>query len=275
MLAHGVKLAQASRVKATTEVCFAIESAPDSIIETAGRTGCGLIVIGTHGRSGVRRAVLGSVAEAVSRRSAVPVLLVPPIRRRHEPDAAAFSRRNRHVTGSKYLVEHDGRRLLVDCGLFQGLKQLRLRKLVGAAGAGELHRRGGADTCAHRPQRVPAAPGRPRLSRPGACDAGHRGAVPVLLPDAARLQEDEARHANRHGFSKHTPALPLYTLGHPHCAPWSACGRMRWARPSSRCRDSRRRCTTPGTSSARPACTCAAAGARCSSRATWGAATTW
>jgi nucleotide-binding universal stress UspA family protein len=78
LLAHGVKLAQASRVKATTEVCFAIESAPDSIIETAGRTGCGLIVIGTHGRSGVRRAVLGSVAEAVSRRSVVPVLLVPP-----------------------------------------------------------------------------------------------------------------------------------------------------------------------------------------------------
>ena len=78
LLDHAVKLVRASHVKVRSEVCFAIESASDSIVETAGRLGCGLIVIGTHGHSGVKRAVLGSVAEAVSRHSPVPVLLVPP-----------------------------------------------------------------------------------------------------------------------------------------------------------------------------------------------------
>jgi nucleotide-binding universal stress UspA family protein len=78
LLDPGVKLARDSQVKATTDVCFAIESAPDSIVETAKRLGCEMIAIGTHGRRGFRRAVLGSVADAVARRSTVPVLLVPP-----------------------------------------------------------------------------------------------------------------------------------------------------------------------------------------------------
>jgi metallo-beta-lactamase family protein len=116
------------------------------------------------------------------------------------------------VTGSKYLVEHDGRRLLVDCGLFQGLKQLRLRNWsalpVPASSIDAV-----VLTHAH----IDHSGFLPRL-----VDLGFRGQVHatpatvalchVLLPDAARLQEDEARHANRHGFSKHTPALPLYTL---------------------------------------------------------------
>jgi nucleotide-binding universal stress UspA family protein len=78
LLEHGAKLARASHVTATTEVCFAIESAADSIVEAASRLDCGLVAIGTHGRHGFRRAVLGSVADEVARRSAVPVLLVPP-----------------------------------------------------------------------------------------------------------------------------------------------------------------------------------------------------
>jgi nucleotide-binding universal stress UspA family protein len=79
MLAHGVNLVRASHGKATTEVCFAIESAADSIVEAVRRLGCGMIVIGTHGHGGFRRAVLGSVADEVARRSTVPVLLVPPL----------------------------------------------------------------------------------------------------------------------------------------------------------------------------------------------------
>lgn len=78
VLSEGLRLARASAVRAETQVCFAIESVPDSILETASRTGCELIVLGTHGRTGVRRAVLGSVAERVSRHSPLPVLLVPP-----------------------------------------------------------------------------------------------------------------------------------------------------------------------------------------------------
>ena len=115
------------------------------------------------------------------------------------------------VTGSKYLVEHEGRRLLVDCGLFQGLKQLRLRNwaelpvLARAIDAVVL-------THAH----IDHSGYLPRL-----VELGFRGKVyatpataelcALLLPDSGHLQEEEARYANRHGFSKHAPALPLYT----------------------------------------------------------------
>jgi len=115
------------------------------------------------------------------------------------------------VTGSKYLVEHDGRRLLVDCGLFQGLKQLRLRNWqslpVPASSIDAV-----VLTHAH----IDHSGFIPRL-----LDLGFRGPVfttpataelcQLLLPDAGHLQEEEARYANSHGFSKHAPALPLYT----------------------------------------------------------------
>ena len=115
------------------------------------------------------------------------------------------------VTGSKTLVEHEGRRLLVDCGLFQGLKQLRLRNWsslpVPASSIDAV-----VLTHAH----IDHSGFVPRL-----VDLGFRGKVfatpattelcHILLPDAGHLQEEEARYANRHGFSKHSPALPLYT----------------------------------------------------------------
>lgn len=115
------------------------------------------------------------------------------------------------VTGSKYLVEHDGHRLLVDCGLFQGLKQLRLRNwsaLPVAASSIEAV----VLTHAH----IDHSGFIPRLMELGFKGKVH--ATPataelcrLLLPDAGHLQEEEARYANRHGFSKHAPALPLYT----------------------------------------------------------------
>jgi metallo-beta-lactamase family protein len=115
------------------------------------------------------------------------------------------------VTGSKYLLEHDGRRLLVDCGLFQGLKQLRLRNWatlpVDAASI---------DAVVLTHSHIDHSGFIPRLMA-----GGFRGTVhatpataelcALLLPDSGHLQEEEARFANRHGFSKHTPALPLYT----------------------------------------------------------------
>jgi metallo-beta-lactamase family protein len=115
------------------------------------------------------------------------------------------------VTGSKTLVEHDGRRLLVDCGLFQGLKTLRLRNWadppVPAASIDAV-----VLTHAH----LDHSGYLPRL-----VDQGFRGEVfttpataelcQLLLPDSGHLLEEQARHANRHAFSKHAPALPLYT----------------------------------------------------------------
>ncbi|GIL06433.1 MAG: MBL fold hydrolase [Betaproteobacteria bacterium] len=117
------------------------------------------------------------------------------------------------VTGSKYLVRAAGRTVLVDCGLFQGLKQLRLRNWaqlpVDAASIDAV-----VLTHAH----LDHSGYLPLLVR-----NGFRGKVygtratrdlcGVLLPDSARLQEEEAEHANRHGYSKHQPALPLYTVG--------------------------------------------------------------
>jgi len=115
------------------------------------------------------------------------------------------------VTGSKYLLEHDGRRLLVDCGLFQGVKQLRLRNWaalpVDAATIAAI-----VLTHAH----IDHSGFIPRLVADGFrgtvhCTAATAQLCALLLPDSGHLQEEEARFANRHGFSKHAPALPLYT----------------------------------------------------------------
>lgn len=122
------------------------------------------------------------------------------------------------VTGSKYLLEHAGRRLLIDCGLFQGLKQLRLRNWdafpLPAAQIDAI-----VLTHAH----LDHSGFIPRLRQSGFrgpvyCTAATRDLCGLLLPDAGRLQEEEADYANRHGFSKHRPALPLYTEEDAHAA---------------------------------------------------------
>ena len=122
------------------------------------------------------------------------------------------------VTGSKYLVTHGDQRLLLDCGLFQGYKMLRLRNW----------------------QPLPVAPSQidavvlthahldhsgylPLLARDGYtgsihATAGTRDLCAILLPDSGYLQEEDAAFLNRHQLSKHVPALPLYTrLDAQHC----------------------------------------------------------
>jgi metallo-beta-lactamase family protein len=119
------------------------------------------------------------------------------------------------VTGSKFLVEaaRNGRteRLLVDCGLFQGPKQLRLRNWdplpVDPATIDHV-----VLTHAH----IDHTGYLPRLVRDGFAGRIHSNAATrdlctVLLPDSARLQEEDAEHAEFKGYSKHSPALPLYT----------------------------------------------------------------
>lgn len=115
------------------------------------------------------------------------------------------------VTGSKYLIESDGARVLVDCGLFQGLKQLRLRNWakppfepasIDAVILSHAH----LDHSGHLPALVRAG-----FSGPVYCTPPTRALCQILLPDSGRIQEEDAAYANRKKFSKHEPALPLYT----------------------------------------------------------------
>src|SRR6185295_18777672 len=117
----------------------------------------------------------------------------------------------RTVTGSKYLLDSDGIRLLFDCGLFQGLKELRERnwedfpvpaESVHAVVLTHAH----LDHVGYLPRLV-ARGFRGRV----VCTAGTLDLCKIVLPDAGRIQEEDAAYANRHGFSKHSPALPLYT----------------------------------------------------------------
>lgn len=117
----------------------------------------------------------------------------------------------RTVTGSKFLVEHDGHRLLVDCGLFQGLKELRLRNwspppvepsTVSHVVLTHAH----LDHSGYLPVFIRRGFDGPVLATPATVDL-----CGILLPDSGHLQEEDARFANKHGFSKHRPALPLYT----------------------------------------------------------------
>lgn len=116
------------------------------------------------------------------------------------------------VTGSKYLVDAGTRRVLVDCGLFQGYKQLRLRNW-----AKPPFDPAGIDTVLLTHAHIDHSGYLPLLVRNGfkgkvLCSPATRELLAIMLPDAAHLQEEEAHYANRHGFSKHHPALPLYTL---------------------------------------------------------------
>ena len=117
----------------------------------------------------------------------------------------------RTVTGSKHLLEVDGQRILIDCGLFQGLKDLRLRnwaplpispETIDAVVLTHAH----IDHCGWLPRLVAQG-----FNGPVYCTAGTADLCGLVLPDAAHLQEEDAKFANKRGFSKHHPALPLYT----------------------------------------------------------------
>lgn len=116
------------------------------------------------------------------------------------------------VTGSKFLLESGTRRILVDCGLFQGLKDLRLRnrapfpvppKSIDAVLLTHAH--------------IDHSGYLPALARDGFagkiyCSHATTGLYAMLLRDSGLLQQKDADYANHHGFSRQKPALPTYTL---------------------------------------------------------------
>ena len=115
------------------------------------------------------------------------------------------------VTGSKHLLDFDGHRILIDCGLFQGLKELRERNwhpLPVPASSIEtvILTHAHLDHCGYLPRLVVQG-FRGRVF----CTPGTRDLCSLVLPDSANLQEEQARDANKHQYTKHKPALPLYT----------------------------------------------------------------
>jgi metallo-beta-lactamase family protein len=115
------------------------------------------------------------------------------------------------VTGSRHFLESGQTRLLLDCGLFQGLKELRLRNwapspVPATSIAGVLLSHAHIDHSGALPRL-----GREGFMGPIYCTGATAELLGIMLPDAAHLQEEEAEFANRHRTSKHEPALPLFT----------------------------------------------------------------
>ncbi len=115
------------------------------------------------------------------------------------------------VTGSKYVLEARGSRAMIDCGLFQGLKELRLRNWDSLPVSPQsitwlLLTHAHIDHSGYLPRLV-----REGFKGPVYATSATADLLKILLPDSGRLQEDDAEYANRKGFSKHHPALPLYT----------------------------------------------------------------
>ncbi len=116
------------------------------------------------------------------------------------------------VTGSKYLVEAGGKRLLVDCGLFQGPKPLRQRNwdqlpidpsTIDWIVLTHAH----IDHTGYLPRIV-----RDGFRGPIYANAATRELGELLLPDSAHLQEEDAQYILKKGYSSHKPPLPLYTV---------------------------------------------------------------
>ena len=116
------------------------------------------------------------------------------------------------VTGSKHMLESGGRRILVDCGLFQGLKNLRELNwarfpVVPGSIDAVILTHAHLDHCGYLPRLV-----REGFAGPILCTQATAEVAELILLDSGHLQEKDAEYANRKGYSKHRPALPLYTV---------------------------------------------------------------
>lgn len=117
------------------------------------------------------------------------------------------------VTGSRHLLEtRSGKRILIDCGMFQGSKELRLRNWADfpvppASIDAVILTHAHIDHSGYLPRLMMNGFRGPVFVTPATLDL-----CSIMLLDSAHLHEEDARYANRKGFSKHTPALPLYTV---------------------------------------------------------------
>ena len=115
------------------------------------------------------------------------------------------------VTGSKYLLTYNNRRILIDCGLFQGLKSLRLKNWERfPVNPAEI------DSVILTHAHMDHSGYIPRLIKDGFkgkiySTAATKDLCKILLPDSGHLMEEEAEYLNRKGKTKHAPALPLFT----------------------------------------------------------------
>ncbi|MCD9189391.1 MAG: MBL fold metallo-hydrolase [Pyrinomonadaceae bacterium] len=115
------------------------------------------------------------------------------------------------VTGSKYLLESNGKKVLIDCGLFQGDKELRERNWQDPEGFDPKSLDAIIITHAHidhtgfLPRVVKLGYNKKVYTSRATCDL-----LKILLPDSGRLQQEEADYRNRHNLTSHNPALPLY-----------------------------------------------------------------
>lgn len=114
------------------------------------------------------------------------------------------------VTGSKYLLESNGRKVLVDCGLFQGLKELRERNwqeppFIPSELDAVIITHAHIDHTGYLPRLVKLG-----FSGKVYTSSATGDLLKILLPDSGRLQEEEADYRNRHNLTRHAPALPLY-----------------------------------------------------------------
>src|SRR3990167_5475505 len=116
------------------------------------------------------------------------------------------------VTGSKYLLTVGDKKILIDCGMYQGYKELRLRNWAKlpvnpADVAAVILTHAHIDHSGYLPLFVKNGFKGPIYSTPGTKEL-----CAIMLPDSGHIQEEDAFLANKYGFSKHKPALPLYTL---------------------------------------------------------------
>ena len=120
------------------------------------------------------------------------------------------------VTGSKYLIEAEGKRLLVDCGLFEGSKELKQRNWDGLPIDPAT-----IDWVLLTHAHIDHTGYLPRLARSGFrgpiyANAATQELCALLLPDSAHIQEEDAQYAAKKGYSAHKPPLPLYTVAESH-----------------------------------------------------------
>lgn len=118
----------------------------------------------------------------------------------------------KNVTGSKFLLTIGSKKVLVDCGLFQGHKELRLRnwaklpinpKDIDAVLLTHAH----IDHSGYLPLLIKNG-----FTGKIYCTQGTKDLCAILLPDSGHIQEEDAARANKYHYSKHKPALPLYTM---------------------------------------------------------------